>query len=102
LASWLRKCAHFVEYFIFGLLLFRVVRGTECGWRLRWAITALLIAAVYSGFDEFHQIFVPSQHASPWDSLLDTFGAALAQLALWAWARHQAEAPERDIIAPTR
>ena len=83
----IRKSAHFAEYFVFSLLLIRGVRGKEHGWKLRWAIWALLIAAGYSALDEFHQSFVPSRTASPWDSLLDTTAAAVAQIALWLWIR---------------
>jgi VanZ family protein len=86
----IRKSAHFAEYFIFSLFLMRGVRGNDHGWKLRWAILALIIAAGYSALDEFHQSFVPSRTASPWDSLLDTTGAAAAQFLLWVWIRLRA------------
>ncbi len=79
----IRKCGHFGEYFIFGLLLFRAVRAPSEGWQLRWAFLAILIAALYASSDEIHQIFVPSRGASVWDALLDTAGASVAQFALW-------------------
>src|SRR5580704_5444964 len=53
----IRKSAHIFEYFIFGVLLFRAVRAPARGWQVRWAATALLAAAVYAAFDEFHQSF---------------------------------------------
>ncbi len=81
----IRKSAHVTEYFIFSVLLFRAVRGDDRGWKLPWAIWAVAIAAGYAAFDEFHQLFVPGRHASPWDSLLDTAGATLAQVVLWIW-----------------
>jgi VanZ family protein len=81
----IRKLAHFSEYFVFSVLLMRALRGKDLGWQLRWAIWALVIAAGYSALDEFHQSFVPSRTASPWDSLLDTTGAATAQAVLWLW-----------------
>ena len=80
----IRKLAHFTEYFLLGLALFRGLRGENRGWTLRWALLAVAIAAGYAALDEFHQVFVPSRHASPWDSLLDTIGAAIAQVAVWA------------------
>jgi VanZ family protein len=80
---YIRKAAHVVEYFLFSVLLFRVIRGKGSAWQLRWAIWALAIAAGYSAFDEFHQSFVPSRTASPWDALLDTFGAGVGQVVLW-------------------
>ena len=81
----IRKAAHFIEYFLFSVILLRAVRGENRGWRIRWAIAALAIAAGYSALDEFHQSFVPSRTASPWDSLLDTTGAAVAQFVFWLW-----------------
>jgi len=81
----IRKSAHFTEYFLFSLFLFRGVRGKNGGWQLRWTIWALAIAAGYSALDEFHQSFVPSRTASPWDSLLDTAGAAAGQVVLGFW-----------------
>lgn len=85
----IRKSGHFTEYFVFSILLLNALKEKDQRWRLRWAIWALAIAAGYSALDEFHQSFVPSRTASPWDSLLDTTGAAVAQvvLGLWAWGR---------------
>jgi VanZ family protein len=79
----IRKSAHFVEYFVFSLLLFRAVRKEERGWQLRWALLTVIVVAAYSVTDELHQLFVPGREASPWDSLLDTAGAVAAQVVLW-------------------
>ena len=87
----IRKAAHFTEYFAFSFFLLRAVREERRGWQIRWAIAALVIAAGYSALDEFHQWFVPSRTASPWDSLLDTTGAAIAQFVLWLWFRFHAK-----------
>ncbi len=81
----IRKIAHLTEYFILSVLLLRGLRGQNRGWRLRWAIWAVVIVAGYASLDEFHQVFVPSRHASPWDALLDTAGASVAQVVLWLW-----------------
>ena len=83
----IRKSAHFTEYFIFCLLLFRGVRGDRTGFRWGWAVTALFIAAGYACLDEIHQAFVASRTASPWDSLLDSVGAFFAILILFLWFR---------------
>jgi VanZ family protein len=83
----IRKCAHFTEYFVFCVLLFRGVRAGRAGWRWAWGTAALLIAAGYSVTDELHQSFVVSRMASGYDSLLDTTGALVALLVLWLWFR---------------
>ena len=81
----IRKMAHLTEYFILSIFLMHGLRGEDRGWKLKWAIWAIVIAAGYASFDEFHQSFVPSRTASPWDALLDTVGASIAQLFLWVW-----------------
>ena len=78
-----RKSAHFTEYFIFYLLLYRGIRGQRPGWHWSWAFLAWFIAAAYAALDEIHQSFVASRTASPWDSLLDSVGAFFALLVLF-------------------
>jgi len=80
-----RKTAHFSEYFIFYLLIFRGVRSDRKGWRWTWGLAALTIAAGYSALDEIHQAFVISRTASPWDSLLDSVGAFVASIVVFLW-----------------
>jgi VanZ family protein len=86
----IRKTAHFVEYFVFSVLLVRGVRGERTGWKLAWAIAAVVMAAAYAALDELHQTFVPRRSGSPLDSLLDASGAAAAQLLTWTRTRWQA------------
>ncbi len=81
----IRKSAHFTEYFIFCLLIYRGVRGDRKGWRWTWGISALAVAAGYSILDEIHQAFVASRTASPYDSLLDSIGAFFAFAVLYLW-----------------
>ena len=82
-----RKSAHFAEYFIFYVLLYRGIRGRRSGWRWSWGLTAWIIAAAYSVLDEIHQSFVASRTASPWDSLLDSTGALVALLCVLLFVR---------------
>ena len=98
---YIRKTAHFTEYFIFCLLLYRGVRGSRTGWRPIWGLTAWFTAAVYSCLDEIHQAFVASRGASPYDSLLDSMGALFAFGVLFLWFQfHKAEPPAIEQPAP--
>ena len=83
----IRKGAHFAEYFIFCLLLYRGVRLGRVGWRWTWGVAALSCAAGYSVLDEIHQALVSSRTASAYDSLLDSIGAFAAFGVLWLWFR---------------
>lgn len=85
----IRKSAHFTEYFVLCLLLYRGLRGGRKGWRWSWALTALCVAAGYSALDEVHQAFIASRTASAYDSLVDSTGAFVAVLAMWAWFRRR-------------
>jgi VanZ family protein len=83
----IRKCAHFTEYFIFYLLVYRGVSGARMFWRTSWGLGAWFIVAAYSVLDEFHQSFTLSRTASPWDSLLDSVAALAALLVVRVWFR---------------
>jgi len=87
-----RKFAHFVEYFIFFLLLYRGVRAGRRGFHWSWGLVAWAIAAIYSLSDEFHQTFVPSRGASIWDSLLDSVAALVALLVVFLLYRYHRRA----------
>jgi len=83
----IRKSAHFTEYFIFFLLLYRGIRGARRGWHWSWAFGAWFIAAGYSALDEVHQSFVASRTASAFDSMLDSAGALVALLVVYLFYR---------------
>lgn len=76
----IRKLSHVVEYGILSIFVYRAVRAERAGWDIRWALTAILFAAVVGTLDEWRQSFVPGRTATPWDTVIDTLGAALAQV----------------------
>ena len=86
-----RKCAHVGEYAVLALLLWRALNRPVTlkppPWRWSKAGVVLALVALYAASDELHQVFVPSRQGSVWDVLLDTFGAALGLLGLWAVSR---------------
>jgi VanZ family protein len=79
-----RKAAHLTEYAILAGLLYRVLRE-----RIQRAATgAFVIAGIYAAFDEFHQSFVPTRTASPWDVAIDCVGAVVG-LVLYGLVRNR-------------
>lgn len=81
-----RKCAHFCEYLVLSVLLYRALRGGGRS-RVVAACASIAIAGVYSLSDEFHQIFVPGRVAALTDCLVDVSGAAAGQGLLAALGR---------------
>ena len=80
----IRKLAHFTEYLILSVLLYRALRSGR-RFDLRAAGMAVAIAGLYSIGDEFHQWFVPGRTAAATDCLIDVSGAAAGQGLLAAW-----------------
>lgn len=81
-----RKTAHFTEYAVLALLLWRALRQPG-PWDPRAARLAFAGAALFALTDEWHQSFVPNRQAHPVDVLIDCAGAATALLALRARLR---------------
>lgn len=72
----LRKMAHFAEYALMGVLVFRILYcHIKKGIRRYWL--AVLWVFVSAAADEIHQYFVPGRWASISDVLLDTCGGAV-------------------------
>jgi VanZ family protein len=81
-----RKCAHFCEYAILGILTLRTARldptfsAASAGRKYRLAI---LFCMLYASSDEFHQSFVPTRQPAVMDVMIDTCGAGFGLLAIW-------------------
>ena len=88
----IRKCAHLTEYAILAAFLLRAVRRSQELFA-RATVTAFILAVVYAVFDEWHQSFVPSRTASPYDVAVDTAGAVLGFAIYW---RTMERASRRD------
>jgi len=89
-----RKSAHFSEYALLGVLLYRAYRmDNNARWRFKWALFAFGSAVVWALVDEFHQTFTRTRSGSIWDALLDSTGAlfALVIIRLYCATRRTAD-----------
>ena len=84
--SSIRKFAHFAEYLVLSVLLYRALRAGR-RWDVRAAGMAVAIAGLYSIGDELHQWFVPGRTAAASDCLIDVSGAAAGQGLLAAFGK---------------
>jgi VanZ family protein len=86
-----RKGAHVAEYAILGLLLLRAwrkpIKADPRPWSWREAGGIIVVVALYAASDEIHQTFIPARQGSAGDVMIDTAGASLGMLLLWAWGR---------------
>jgi len=77
--------AHFTEYAVLGVLVFRALRLDRRA--VHSAGAAVLIASVYGISDELHQALVPGRMPDPADWAIDTAGAIIGVLVLLILAR---------------
>jgi VanZ family protein len=90
----IRKLAHCTEYGVFGLLLYHSFEPRHPErWDIRGAFAALIIVGLFSLLDEYHQSFVPGRTASLVDCGIDTAGALLGMVLLYAARRLQGRQP---------
>lgn len=73
----IRKSAHFIEYFILGILVIRVLKDYN-NISNKLCIIGLIICFLYSCSDEIHQIFVPDRSGELKDVLLDTSASCIS------------------------
>jgi VanZ family protein len=76
------KITHFIEYFVFGFLVYRCFTGrkNDGDARRRSIFWTVSIGVFYAMTDEWHQSFVPGRDPSLWDALFDTLGVAFAAI----------------------
>lgn len=64
-----RKVAHFTEYFILGILLYKTLFLYK-----KQVYSAIPLGVIYAISDEIHQYFVPGRVADIMDVLIDSMG----------------------------
>lgn len=82
-----RKCGHFSEYLVLGLLVHHAVHPVWTKWSARLGGMLLFLVAVPS-LDETIQIFVPGRHSAVRDVFIDIAGAAAGLLIASLVRRH--------------
>lgn len=81
LTTIVRKCAHFFEYFVLGMLLLNVIRQfwpaiRKRSWLKYWYL-AVIGASIYAVTDEVHQAFLPGRSCELRDIIIDTVAAGV-------------------------
>ncbi len=96
-----RKCGHFIGYAILSALVFLALKHTYRDrwepvvqrtwgiflrdiWRIDWAVIAVAVTIVTASLDEIHQTFLASRTGRWQDIVIDTSGALITQLLIYA------------------
>ena len=74
--GFIRKFAHFAEYFVLGVLAFRAFQLT----RLRRFVLTILFVVAIAALDEFNQRFELTRTSSIWDVAIDASGGLTAAI----------------------
>lgn len=92
----IRKCAHFSEYAMLGIISINFGRALVGEKRLSPRLRALptLLCALVPAADETLQLFVPGRSGSPRDVLIDLCGMATGALLAVAWKALRARRPQ--------
>jgi VanZ family protein len=102
---YIRKCGHFVGYFILSVLLFRAWKATlrlPSTWALRWSAIAFFLSAVVASMDEWHQTYLPSRTGAFSDVVLDSTAALTAQIVIFLFLRAKRAKPGQETAAAAR
>ncbi len=75
----LRKCAHFAEYFVLGVLMMLTLLQVLLK---KNVVTGIGLSMLVAAMDETIQRFVPGRSGQVTDVLLDTIGASVGILAV--------------------
>ncbi len=80
-----KKSAHFVEYAILALLLYRAAVNTTGLSKKKAGMLTLLFVVLYAISDEYHQSFTPGREPAVRDVLIDSLGGATALFLTWKY-----------------
>jgi VanZ family protein len=88
----LRKLGHLSEYFVFALLIMRVLHAqAEKALGVSHLFLATVLVVFHAISDELHQAFVPSRSSSAVDILIDVCGRLAGAWCFYFWQRRKDE-----------
>ena len=82
----LRKSAHFGEFFVLGILLYRALSGKYTKFRVKLACWVLILGLLLALADEFRQVLANHRTPTIRDSALDFAGVIASQLGILLWS----------------
>ena len=71
----IRKLAHFTEYFILYILTYECFKEYNCP---KLIVVSVLFCVLYASFDEFHQLFVDGRCGQLSDVMIDSSGSIVS------------------------
>ena len=71
----IRKLAHFSEYFILYILTYECFKEYNCP---KFIVVSVLFCVLYASFDEFHQLFVDGRCGQLSDVVIDSSGSIVS------------------------
>lgn len=71
----IRKLAHFSEYFILYILTYECFKEFNCP---KLIVVSVLFCVLYASFDEFHQLFVDGRCGQLSDVVIDSSGSIVS------------------------
>ena len=74
-AKTIRKCAHFGEYFILGVLAYNTAKGFKIN---KPILSTFLFCFVFAISDEIHQLFISDRSGNVIDVAIDCFGSLMS------------------------
>ncbi len=113
----LRKSGHFFGYAILSALVFLALKRTNRDrlhpvlqrswgiffrdlWRLEWGAIAVLFTVITASFDEIHQTSLASRTGRWQDVVIDTCGAIVMQLVVYALSAHAMTKRRQSVDEP--
>ena len=87
---WLDKVAHFTEYALFSILVFRSFANISSKMHINYTfLLSLLFIVCFAILDEFYQRYIPGRSSDVADILFDLLGSALILFILWRTAKRR-------------